>query len=83
MHLAFVEVSNNCLLRVKNGRGGIRTLGNRKATPVFKTGAFDHSATLPIVSMIVKRLQCFDPKNFVFGPQKLTTTLYFQKRFVS
>ncbi len=30
------------------GRGGIRTLGNRKATPVFKTGAFDHSATLPI-----------------------------------
>ena len=28
-----------------SGWGGIRTHGTRKRTPVFKTGAFDHSAT--------------------------------------
>ena len=30
------------------GGGEIRTHGPRKETPVFKTGAFDHSATPPI-----------------------------------
>ena|GEM_PF-5190449 len=29
------------------GRGRIRTHGPREGTPVFKTGAFGHSATLP------------------------------------
>ena len=29
------------------GGGGIRTHGGREPTPVFKTGAFDHSATPP------------------------------------
>ena len=29
------------------GEAGIRTLGRDKPTPVFKTGAFDHSATSP------------------------------------
>ncbi len=29
------------------GGGGIRTRGPREGTPVFKTGAFDHSATPP------------------------------------
>ncbi len=29
------------------GRGRIRTHGPRKGTPVFKTGAIGHSATLP------------------------------------
>jgi hypothetical protein len=30
-----------------SGRGGIRTLERLSALPVFKTGAIDHSATLP------------------------------------
>jgi hypothetical protein len=29
------------------GRGGIRTHGALAGTPVFKTGALNHSATLP------------------------------------
>ena len=29
------------------GEGGIRTHGRREATPVFKTGAFNRSATSP------------------------------------
>ena len=29
------------------GEGGIRTHGRRKPTPVFETGAIDHSATSP------------------------------------
>ena len=32
---------------VSGGRGGIRTLGTVAGTPVFKTGTFNHSATLP------------------------------------
>ena len=43
----FREANELCSSFTPFGRGGIRTLGNRKATPVFKTGAFDHSATLP------------------------------------
>jgi hypothetical protein len=30
-----------------SGEGGIRTLGTIAGTPVFETGAFDHSATSP------------------------------------
>ena len=33
--------------RVDGGRGGIRTHGTLAGTPVFKTGALNHSATLP------------------------------------
>ncbi len=29
------------------GKGGIRTPGDRKATPIFKIGAINHSATFP------------------------------------
>jgi hypothetical protein len=31
------------------GRGGIRTHGGLAPTPVFKTGALNHSATLPSI----------------------------------
>ena len=31
------------------GRGGIRTHGTLAGTPVFKTGALNHSATLPLL----------------------------------
>jgi hypothetical protein len=33
------------------GRGGIRTHGTLAGTPVFKTGALNHSATLPTVEI--------------------------------
>ena len=32
---------------IGGGEGGIRTHGGRKPTPVFETGAIDHSATSP------------------------------------
>ena len=35
---------------VYGGRGGIRTHGTLAGTPVFKTGALNHSATLPFNS---------------------------------
>ena len=34
--------------RVIGGRGGIRTPETVARLPVFKTGAFNHSATLPV-----------------------------------
>jgi hypothetical protein len=37
----------NILRRHPGGRGGIRTHGTLAGTPVFKTGALNHSATLP------------------------------------
>src|SRR6202142_1779197 len=36
--------------RLCGGEGGIRTPGTLSGTPVFKTGAFNHSATSPIYS---------------------------------
>jgi hypothetical protein len=33
--------------KLTGGRGGIRTHGTLAGTPVFKTGALNHSATLP------------------------------------
>jgi hypothetical protein len=36
-----------CAQIVIGGRGGIRTHGTLAGTPVFKTGALNHSATLP------------------------------------
>ena len=40
----------NCLMisMGSGGRGGIRTHGTLAGTPVFKTGALNHSATLPL-----------------------------------
>ncbi len=34
------------------GEGGIRTLGTRESTTVFKTVAFNHSATSPSISSL-------------------------------
>jgi hypothetical protein len=42
--LVDVEAGKN---RNFGGRGGIRTHGTLAGTPVFKTGALNHSATLP------------------------------------
>ncbi len=36
-------------LALNGGEGGIRTHGNREATPVFKTGALNRSATSPLL----------------------------------
>ena len=35
------------IINYVGGEGGIRTHGPRERTPVFKTGALDHSATSP------------------------------------
>jgi hypothetical protein len=40
-------VSNHESGLARGGRGGIRTHGALAGTPVFKTGALNHSATLP------------------------------------
>ena len=40
--------------RSRSGGGGIRTLGPGARSPVFKTGAFDHSATPPGVSVAAR-----------------------------
>ena len=37
--------------RAGGGRGGIRTHGRLAPTPVFKTGALNRSATLPIAAL--------------------------------
>ena len=37
---------------IQGGSGEIRTHGPLTRTPVFKTGAFDHSATLPFVLLV-------------------------------
>ena len=36
---------------ISGGRGGIRTHGTLAGTPVFKTGALNHSATLPSLEL--------------------------------
>jgi hypothetical protein len=38
---------NKCLTLIGGGGTGIRTLGGLSPSSVFKTGAFDHSATPP------------------------------------
>ncbi len=43
-----IEQTHCTLIRYNGGRGGIRTHGTVSGTPVFKTGALDHYATLPI-----------------------------------
>jgi hypothetical protein len=39
--------SPTILSTMPSGRVGVRTLGDVSATPVFKTGALNHSATQP------------------------------------
>src|SRR5271169_1727413 len=39
------------VITIIGGRGGIRTHGTLAGTPVFKTGALNHSATLPTVDI--------------------------------
>src|ERR1700712_4167760 len=40
------------VLALTGGRGGIRTHGTLAGTPVFKTGALNHSATLPNANLM-------------------------------
>src|SRR5689334_2985673 len=40
---------NSSIFNGVGGRGGIRTHGTLAGTPVFKTGALNHSATLPVL----------------------------------
>jgi hypothetical protein len=44
---------NSLHCRLCGGEGGIRTPGTLSGTPVFKTGAFNHSATSPTMTVTV------------------------------
>src|SRR5205823_12212580 len=46
------------VLGLDGGRGGIRTHGRLAPSPVFKTGALNHSATRPRPSMRDRGGQC-------------------------
>ena len=43
------KTKKNPEIRGSGGSGEIRTHGGRKPSPVFKTGALNRSATLPVV----------------------------------
>src|SRR2546427_11938656 len=48
---------------MKNGgEGGIRTPGTVSRTPVFKTGAFNHSATSPTTTVLLQSAECLELK---------------------
>src|SRR3981081_1232630 len=47
------------LIWLSGGRGGIRTHGTLAGTPVFKTGALNHSATLPNQQSQSLSVACF------------------------
>src|SRR4051812_7944699 len=52
LYLKGLSVADRCMYidadgLAGGGRGGIRTHGTLAGTPVFKTGALNHSATLP------------------------------------
>jgi hypothetical protein len=55
--------------RRHGGWGGIRTLETVARLPVFKTGAFNHSATHPACS--VNRLAHFQEKRVHFSARKM------------
>lgn len=44
---------------LKCGSERIRTSGRGKPTTVFKTAAFNRSATLPFIHYIISYLSCF------------------------
>ena len=75
-------VERSKYLRLNGGEGGIRTPGRVSPTPVFKTGAINHSATSPLLqfyySLTTVSLQ--SPCNSL--NQKRSTTAYsgFQDR---
>jgi hypothetical protein len=45
--VGFSKPNSSIISIWSGGRGGIRTHGTLAGTPVFKTGALNHSATLP------------------------------------
>ena len=45
--IGLLDTTRSNLKQLFGGRGGIRTHGTLAGTPVFKTGALNHSATLP------------------------------------
>ena len=52
------------------GKGGIRTLGDGKATPIFKIGAIDHSATFPFYTGHVLKKKIRNKKGHIRRPLK-------------
>src|SRR5215469_1494052 len=50
-----VTVYNLLITKSNGGEGGIRTPGTLSGTPVFKTGAINHSATSPTCARISRK----------------------------
>ena len=48
--ILFQSYKNKDFIDFTGGWGGIRTHGEREPTPVFKTGALNHSATHPLAA---------------------------------
>jgi hypothetical protein len=46
---AGIRDEKNPVIEASGGSGEIRTHGGREPSPVFKTGALNHSATLPLI----------------------------------
>ena len=47
IYINILLIHNNDLVTLNGGGAGIRTLGRLSPSSVFKTGAFNHSATPP------------------------------------
>jgi hypothetical protein len=75
-HQAFA--TDNDVRRESGGWGEIRTHGGVAATPVFKTGALNHSATHPVVFRIAN---CAERRNGRAVLRKSTGALNREERF--
>ena len=52
-------------LQISGGEGGIRTLDTVSRMPVFKTGAFNHSATSPDLIILSHLIHYFKIKIYL------------------
>ncbi len=57
-----ITLPNVLIFFINGGRGEIRTHGPRKETSVFKTDAFNHSATLPFLYLLMAEGLGFEPR---------------------
>jgi hypothetical protein len=68
----FLDVREH-LWSLGGGRGGIRTPDTLSGTPVFKTGAINHSATLPFQILVcAEDKRVTSPEVFGFSASAIT-----------
>ena len=70
---------NSSLSETQSGWAGIRTQGTRKGTAVFKTAAFDHSATHPTIYINDLQKQRFRTTSFVQPVAQLLVVIWLLK----